>query len=471
MKSAESASDQALPDLRVRLVHGHADWTDKISVVDPVDGSELQISLWRTVRIPEDGEVYDLPAGLGRFPLVDAAKLRDRQLEDNTQHVDCVIPMYDREAMYMEFLPGKYGMDPGDLQRPYAIRPYAGGINAISGIPIHSQNSSVPPSSTKSTGRTRVGERQQNEELGEQPSPEQDYIVAHALTNIDVLQPQWLDGIAVSQGRVKQFVAVPFGEGKSIESQKVGKDNVGGLQLEIIPSLPVHRLRQYQGHQITIHTNALCFRNTPPVQVDAGALVWDYMYSVSKHFGCPLQGSYCPVKCFYCCFRGRVLDPLYTLSHFGITNGCTIYVIHKLRGGGNPPTAKRMALGAGGAISQNILCDKQPPGIWDIPRAIRINIQIINSLDFEDITGLVAPPTPISFDTYEDLGIPFFQYYMEDTQAISGDFGGVLSVDPFDSDPVTETATEPSGSKEGKQSWTAMPDHCAKCHECPPFRL
>lgn len=86
MRSAESASDQALPDLQVRLVHGHADWTEKTSVVDPVDGSELQISLWRTVRIPEDGKVYDLPAGLGRFPLVDAAQLRNRQLEGSTQH-------------------------------------------------------------------------------------------------------------------------------------------------------------------------------------------------------------------------------------------------------------------------------------------------------------------------------------------------------------------------------------------------
>lgn len=165
--------------------------------------------------------------------------------------------MYDREAMYIELLGGKYGMDPGDLQRPYAIKTYAGGINAISGAPRQSQSSSVPPSSTRSMGRTRVGEAQLNEVLGEEPSAEQDYIVADALTNNIELMPQWLDGIAVSQGRVKQFVAVPFGEGNSIESQKVGKDNVGGLQLEIIPSLPVHRLRQYQGHQITIHTIAM----------------------------------------------------------------------------------------------------------------------------------------------------------------------------------------------------------------------
>lgn len=126
------------------------------------------------------------------------------------------------------------------------------------------------------------------------------------------------------------------------------------------------------------------------------------MYSVSKHFGCRMDF-------FYCFFCARRLEPLYTLSHFGITNGCTIYVMHKMRGGGNTgPTAKRMALGTGGAISQNIEHDQQPPGIWDIPRAICINIQIINTLDFEDATGLVAPPTPISFDTYKNLGIPFF---------------------------------------------------------------
>lgn len=465
IKAADLSSNQNLPDLQVRLVHSDADWTDKISVIDTVDGSELQVSLWRTVRIPEDGKAYDLPAGFGRFPLVDAAQLRDSQPLDNTQDMNCLFPMYDREAMYMEFVGGQYAMGPGDLQRPYAIRPFVGGINVVSGEPLEQVESTVPPSSARPTAQTRVGERQQGEVVGIPPSAEQDYLVADALTNNTTLGPQWLDGIAESQGRVKQFVAVPFGEGTSIESQKTGKDNAGGIQFEIIPSLPLHRLRQYKGRQITIYTKAAYYRNTPPVQVDAGALVWDYMHTVSQHFGCNIGH-------FYCFFNNQRMEPLYTLAHFGVTDGCTILVMHKMRGGGRIwTTAKRMALGAGGAISQNIRRDEQPPGIWDRSRAIRINIQITSSLGFEDLTGLVAPPTPISFDTYEELGIPFFQHYIEDTQAISGDFGGILSVGSFDTESATGTTTQLSGRERQGQDWTATPDRCDKCYEGSPFRL
>ena len=471
MNSVDSASDEVLPDLQVRLVHDKADWTNQISVTDPVDGSKLHITLWRTVRIPEDGKLYDLPAGLVNFPLVDAAQLRERQPQDSTQDVNCVLPMYDREAMYMEFEGEKYDFGPGYIQRPYAIRPYAGGVNAISGVPIHAKSSTTPSSSSNPTALTRVGTLELNEVVDLPPLAEQDYLVADASTSDIYVKPQWLDGVAENPGRVKQFVAVPFGTGESIEAQKVGNDNVGGLQLEIIPSLPLHRLRHHQGHQITIFTRALYLRNSPTDQVDAGALVWDFMYSysVSQQCYCPIQQSYYPITGFRCDFKGMALEPLYPLSHYGIENHCIVDIVHKLRGGGSTgPTNKRMALGVGGTISQNISRDMQPPGIWDISRAIRINIQIINSLAFEDLTGVVAPPTPISFNTYKALGIPFFQYYMEDAQAVSGEFGGILSVGSFHSDSGTETAVV---MEEGGQSWTTTPDQCAKCHRCPSFRL
>ena len=460
--SVEPASDQALPDLQVRLVHDQADWTNKIIVTDLVDGSELHITLWRTVRIPEDGKVYDLPAGLGRFPLVNAAQCQENKVEDSAQNLHCVIPMYDREAMYMEFIGGINGWGPGYIRRPYAIRPYVGGINAISGVPRQAEGSNESPSQAQCTGRTRVGELnlQSGESVGAPPLPEQDYIVADAATQTQGVQTQWLDGIAESTGRVKQFVAVPFGTGESIESQKTGKDNVGGLQLEIIPSLPLQHLRHHQGRQITVYAK-LFMRSPQPFQVDAGALVWDYMYAVSLSMRLPMEH-------FYCIYLGVLLEPLYTLSHYRIQNESTIHVIVKLRGGGWLPTAKRMALGAGCAISQNISRDKQPSEIWDTTRAISVNIQIVNALAFEELTGLIAPSTPISFSTYQALNIPFFQYYIEDAQAVSGDFGGILSVGSFHSAWNTEADLE---REEEGESWTITPDQCAKCHQRPPFRL
>ena len=46
---------------------------------------------------------------------------------------------------------------------------------------------------------------------------------------------KYLDGIAVGQGTVRQFIAMPIGSGYSVEKQVTGKEDVGGMQLEIIP--------------------------------------------------------------------------------------------------------------------------------------------------------------------------------------------------------------------------------------------
>jgi hypothetical protein len=48
----------------------------------------------------------------------------------------------------------------------------------------------------------------------------------------------WLDGIADSAGTVRQFVAMPFGSGHSVEHQVTGKDSVGSIQFEITPYAP-----------------------------------------------------------------------------------------------------------------------------------------------------------------------------------------------------------------------------------------
>jgi hypothetical protein len=55
----------------------------------------------------------------------------------------------------------------------------------------------------------------------------QDYLVAPR-------QP-WLDGFAVEKGVVRQFVAMPLGEGYSTEEQITGEAEWGGLQLSITP--------------------------------------------------------------------------------------------------------------------------------------------------------------------------------------------------------------------------------------------
>jgi hypothetical protein len=74
-----------------------------------------------------------------------------------------------------------------------------------------------------------------------------------------------------------------------------------------------------------------------------------------------------------------------------------------------------MAVAAGGLIKQEIFRDPDPLpySCWDVVSKRMFNIQIVNSVAFEAITGLRTPSTPISAQTYEKEGVPFFQYYEE----------------------------------------------------------
>lgn len=77
---------------------------------------------------------------------------------------------------------------------PFAIKIYVGGVNAVSGEPA------------RETGATLI----RRMKLLEQKQNIQDYVVAPSQL--------WLDGIASSDGTVRQFVAMPLGSGYSVEA-------------------------------------------------------------------------------------------------------------------------------------------------------------------------------------------------------------------------------------------------------------
>ncbi|KAH6876730.1 hypothetical protein B0T10DRAFT_414146, partial [Thelonectria olida] len=419
----------------------------------------LSIGLWRTVRLPEDGKVYDLPAGLGKFPLVEASPFKEKLAAYGINDADLVIPMYDREAMYLELRLNNF--DFSSPQRPFAIRPYIGGINAITGESIETDVGVA--AATRNAAQTRLGFPETNEVLGGRPRENQDYIITDISIHDIAVHPQWLDGIAVAPGRVKQFVCVPFGSGKSIEAQKRGKEIFGGIQLEIIPSLPLSHLRKpaTKDIELTFHTTT---DRRFTIWIDQCALVWDLLLKIKNEHG---AGD---LDFNRLLFAGRGLEPLGTLDYYGIKNQSIIHLVYKLRGGGpaggGPGPSKRMAIGAGGAISQNIKADRQPPWIWDYRRGKLINIQIVNSLYFEELTGIVAPTTPIDFKRYLELGVPFFRYYLEDAEALSGSFDNIQSVGPSIKDNDPDDASDPSGGY-----WSQSPNSCSKCNENAPYRL
>lgn len=106
------------------------------------------------------------------------------------------------------------------LSAKYLIKIYVGSIYAISGEPA------VEDCGTKLRRQAQFAKFINNSD-GSDSIPLQDYVI--------VPGQEWLDGIANSNGTIRQFVAMPFGSGYSIESQTTGKDTAGGVHFEIIP--------------------------------------------------------------------------------------------------------------------------------------------------------------------------------------------------------------------------------------------
>ncbi|WP_419594645.1 hypothetical protein [Thiolapillus sp.] len=151
--------------------------------------AECSIDFQRTLRIPDDNREYPLPPGLGRFPVEHVDDFADKLPDTWRTHGGVFIPMYQSEALWINFS-GHY---------PCAVKIAAGKINAVSGEPWSNELS----------------------------SDHQDYAV--------IPEQPWLDGFNVSEGFIRQFVAMPLGEGFTAEEQIAGTAEHGGLQIIVYP--------------------------------------------------------------------------------------------------------------------------------------------------------------------------------------------------------------------------------------------
>jgi hypothetical protein len=77
-----------------------------------------------------------------------------------------------------------------------------------------------------------------------------------------------------------------------------------------------------------------------------------------------------------------------------------------------------MGLGAGGSIKQKIYRDPYGLEAWEQQPESRICVHIVNSLQFEQITGRRPPPTPINAKSYSDSDLPWFDLYDESLPAV-----------------------------------------------------
>ncbi len=289
--------------------------------------SRFRINFQRTLRIPDTDTTYSLPPGLSPFPVRHVEDYAANLPPATTARGGVILPMWQAEAMWMSFSSWTLGLP---LDFPVAIKIAAGKINAVTGE------------------LWRPG-------LHREP---QDYMVSPG-------QP-WLDGFAIEKGVIRQFVAMPLGDGYSVEEQVTGEAEWGGLQISVVPlKESVWKIKRAEREAAQQNER----------------VVWGW--------------------------NGKQ----------AVLNSVSRKVIP-------------MALAAGGRMMQDIYEDTFDIDDWDIASADRVFVTLVHAKDWKAITDESPPNEPPTARDYSEAGLPWFDYYGKDQKALPGGaaLAGVMSV-------------------------------------------
>lgn len=116
-----------------------------------------------------------------------------------------------------------------------------------------------------------------------------------------------------------------------------------------------------------------------------------------------------------------------------------------------------MGLAAGGRIEQKIYPDEHGIETWDAENRGELFVHIVNSEQYEALTGEAPPPSPVSARTYTDWGLPWFALYDEARADLprGEPLAGVTSVREQDEERGL-------GGQEGDTSIEIDPDQIAR---------
>ncbi|TDZ29306.1 hypothetical protein C8035_v011306 [Colletotrichum spinosum] len=228
---------------------------DSIVVSHGSEADALTIALNCTIRVPDNRDTNNLPPGLGTFPLFNVKDYAHKLPESMARKGGIFFPMYQKEAMWINF----------SASAPFAVKIYVGGVNAVSGFPMTANDQ------TKAKRKRML---QNGESI-------QDYMV--------LPEQRWLDGIVSEDGKIRQFVAQPKGSGYSVEAQVTGEENVGGIQIEIVPAkknLPASFDVRYENKSREVVTRTFNLAE----KAITGESTWrDVKKSISGEFGIPVE--------------------------------------------------------------------------------------------------------------------------------------------------------------------------------------
>ena len=104
-----------------------------------------------------------------------------------------------------------------------------------------------------------------------------------------------------------------------------------------------------------------------------------------------------------------------------------------------------MGLAEGGSIKQQIYPDSYGVETWDEDNKGILDVHMVNSEIYAQITGETGPATPIEAETYTKYGLPWFDLYdetkgdLDTSNVISGlKSFGELDIEKGKADPAVE---------------------------------
>ena len=369
------------------------------------EAAKCTIRFHRTLRIPDDGKTYPLPASLGDFPMEHVDDFKETVPDRWLGRGGVMLPMWQSEAMWLQFVP-MHVPGHGHVSWPCAVKVAAGKVSAITGK------------------KWKDGLRKK------------DYCVAP--------NQKWLDGFVVEDGKIRQFVAAPLGSGASAEEQITGKAEFGGIQIEVYPmKLKAFKERFPERPDPVgggfLRSHGFPGSSTVPgvyTQINTGAsaageaegpLVASEETEGSVNYSSagvtPISESSVPPRKGVEVWSGRAKTPTRALRSRGGPKRSRAVKQQAFRG--EEPRLRKasvqdMAMGAGGAMKQQVFEDPYSMDVWDIDHGARCFVHLCSSTAWRQVTGAEPPTVPLTPTEYARGGVPWFDLWEEETKALKG---------------------------------------------------